>query len=143
MVNKEKLKQKIEELQNKLRKIEELEEAKKNKVKTLIIDNVEYETKEHDFNLTFKEAVKKCPKGWRLWTAEECIKLHNSIWKDNLNLNDCWFFIEQPLNFNKNNNYVARFIAVSDWADVNCGRYPSGSGPALGVRFCKDLKVRK
>ena len=103
-------------------------------MKTIKINNIEYETETHDFNKTLSEI--KIPKGWRLWTAEECIKLFNSHEKE-LNLTDCWFFIKQP--FNKF-NYVARFDADSDRASLSCSRYPSDRDDSLGVRFCRELK---
>ena len=104
------------------------------KKNTIIINNIEYETKTHDFNKTLSEI--KIPKGWRLWIAEECIKLFNSHEKE-LNLTDCWFFIKQP--FNKF-NYVARFVADSYWADLYCSGNPSFRDGSLGVRFCRELK---
>lgn len=104
--------------------------------KTIIIDEVKYECETHDFNKKLSEI--KIPKGWRLWTAEECIKLHNSEYKKKLNLIDCWFYIKQPFNINK--EYVAGFLANSVWAGLNCDRGPSYSDLALGVRFARDLK---
>jgi hypothetical protein len=107
--------------------------------KTLIVDNVEYETETHDFNKTLSEI--KIPKGWRLWTVEECKKLFNSHEK-RLNLSDCWFFIKQP--FNKfEGKYVARFFADSGWARLDCYGGPACSNALLGVRFCKDLSKLK
>jgi len=105
---------------------------------TIKINNVEYETKTHDFNKILSEI--KIPKGWRLWTAEECIFLHNSKYKKKLNLDNCWFFIKQPFKLNKKNKFVARFVAGSDGADLGCNRNPSYSFSALGVRFARDLK---
>lgn len=104
--------------------------------KTIIIDEVKYECETHDFNKKLSEI--KIPKGWRLWTAEECIKLHNSEYKKKLNLIDCWFYIKQPFNINK--EYVARFGASSGWAYLYCIGVPSYSYRALGVRFARDLK---
>ena len=106
--------------------------------KTIIIDGIEYETEDHDFNKKLSDI--KIPEGWRLWTAEECIKLKN--WNDKnknkLNLKDCWFFIKQPFDFNK--DLVARFIAGSGWVGLNCYRNSSNSNSDLGVRFCRDVK---
>jgi len=103
---------------------------------TIKINNIEYETKTHDFNKTLSEI--KIPKGWRLWTAEECIKLFNSHEKE-LNLTDCWFFIKQP--FKKyQKEYVARFNANSDGANLYCYWDPSNRFDSLGVRFCREMK---
>lgn len=107
--------------------------------KTLIIDGVEYETETHDFNKTLSEI--KIPKGWRLWTTEECIKLLN-LHEKVLNLTGCWFFIEQPFNKFKN-TYVARVGANSGRAYLFCYRYPAFRYGALGVRFCRDLSKFK
>jgi hypothetical protein len=104
---------------------------------TLIIDNVEYETETHDFNKILSEI--NIPKGWRLWTAEECIKLFNSHEK-RLNLSDCWFFIKQPFNKFKG-KYVAGFDAGSGGAELNCCCwYPAFSDASLGVRLCRNIK---
>ena len=116
---------------------ETLRSALMMKKKTFIINNVEYETETHDFNNPLAEI--KIPEGWRLWTAEECIKLHNNKeWRDILNLNDCWFFIKQP--FDLNHYLVARFVAISDGAGLYCVWDPTYRGVRLGVRFCKDLE---
>ena len=106
-------------------------------MKTIKINNVEYECNTHDFNKTLSEI--KIPKEWRLWTAEECIELHNSKYKKKLNLDNCWFFIKQPFNFNKKKR-VARFFAVSGRAVLDCDGGPSNSFYSLGVRFARDLK---
>lgn len=36
------------------------------------------------------------------------------------------------------NKSVARFLASSDWTDLDCGWYPSGRGSGLGVRAAKQ-----
>lgn len=108
-------------------------------MKTKIIDGIEYECETHDFGKKLSEI--KIPKGWRLWTIEECAKLHNNKkWREKLNLKDCWFFFEQPLKINDEGGYVAWFGADSGWADLDCGRYPSVTDSSLGVRFCRDVK---
>lgn len=104
--------------------------------KTLVIGDVEYETESHDFNKILSEI--KIPKGWRLWTVEECIKLFNSHEKE-LNLNNCWFFIEQPFKKFKN-KYVARFCADSGRAYLDCDWDPTIRDGRLGVRFAKNLE---
>jgi hypothetical protein len=105
-------------------------------MKTRIINGVEYETETHDFDKTLSKI--KIPKGWRLWTAEECLGLFNSHEKE-LNLSDCWFFIKQPFDKFKN-MYVARFGAFSVWADLLCVGGPTNSDASLGVRFCREVK---
>jgi hypothetical protein len=111
----------------------------KMKYKTKIIDGIEYEIETHNFNRKLSDI--KIPKGWRLWTAEECIKLHNSLeFRNMLNLEDCWFFIQQPFRFNFEKDYVARFGADSGWANLSCVGYPTGTYSSLGVRFCREVK---
>lgn len=105
---------------------------------TLIIDGWEYETEDHDFDKELKDI--QIPKGWELWTIQDCIKLHNSHKKE-LNLEDCWFYIKQEFKLNVEKDYVAGFYANSDWANLNCGGVPSDTGSSLGVRFKR--KVRK
>ena len=104
---------------------------------TITLNRVEYETKTHDFNKMLSEI--KIPKGWRLWTAEECIKVFNSHEKE-LNLSDCWFFIEHPFDKFKD-KYGGRFWADSVGASLYCGRGAVDRHDTLGVRFAKDLKV--
>ena len=113
----------------------ELSEIKK----TLIVDNVEYETETHDFNKTLSEI--NIPEGWRLWTVEECTKLFNSHEKE-LKLIDCWFFIEQPFEKFKD-KYVGGFRADSVWANFLCNWDADIHYDALGVRFCRGLSKFK
>ena len=108
-------------------------------MKTKIIDGIEYECETHDFNKTLSQI--KIPQGWRLWTFEECCKLHNnSEWRRKLDLEECWFFIKQPLKINIEKGYVARFFAGSGGACLGADWYPTGAGSSLGVRFCRDVK---
>ena len=108
--------------------------------KTIIIDGKEYETTTHDFNKKLSEI--QILKGWQLWTYEDCIKLHNNLkYRKSLNLENCWFFIEPPYNFNK--SFVARFYASSSGADLVCSRDPDVSGSVLGVRFFRDVRDEK
>jgi hypothetical protein len=107
---------------------------------TIKIGNYEYEIKEHDFNLTFAKAKDLCPEGWELWTHQDCINLYNNKkTRKQLNLSTCWFYIINPFK----NNYIARFYADSDRADLFCIRLPQYSNTALGVRFKRKLKDQK
>lgn len=111
-------------------------------MKTKVINGVEYETETHDFNKTLAEI--EIPKGWRLWTAEECIKLHNDLSaRQNLNLKDCWFFIQQPFVFNKESGFVARFLADSGGAGLGCYGGPTIAYSSLGVRFAREVPKKK
>lgn len=101
--------------------------------------NIIVENQIHDKGKSFKEI--KIPKNCRLLTNAEIIFLHNNKkYRDLLNLVDCWFFIEQPFELNKQKGVVARFIANSDGAFINCGRNPGSRSASLGVRFVRDIK---
>ncbi|MEK6884780.1 MAG: hypothetical protein AABY22_34430 [Nanoarchaeota archaeon] len=81
----------------------------------------------------------KIPKGWKLWTYQMCIDFHNDEkLRKKLDLEDCWFYVEQPFELNK--NYVAGFRAFSDWVVLYCNCVPRGSDTALGVRFWREVK---
>jgi hypothetical protein len=97
---------------------------------------IEVQTKISQKGKSFHEI--KIPKGWRLLRTGEIIFLYNNHRKE-LNLEYAWEHIAQPFKLNKENDYCAWFVAGSDWADLDCGRSPSGSVSGLGVRFCRDL----
>jgi hypothetical protein len=107
---------------------------------TLTIGNVIFEKNTHDFDKCLKDIV--IPKDWRLWTYQEAIENYNNHKKE-LNLQGCWFFIEQPFKENKEKGYVARLCANSDEAYLHCNRDPSIHSGSLGVRFAKDIKKVK
>lgn len=106
-------------------------------MKTITIDNVEYETETHDFNKTLSEI--KIPKGWRLWKASDFEKFTKEDFEI-LNLKDSWFFIKQPFKFNKKKDYVAWFVAGSVGAVLSCVGVPADRDAGLGVRFCREVK---
>ncbi len=109
-------------------------------MKTIKINGYEYEAETHDFNKKLSDI--KIPKGWELWTTEDCIKLHNNAkYRKELNLEDCWFYIKQPFIFNKK-NYNTRFITGSGGAGLNCYGNPQGSLPELGVRFKRKFLLK-
>lgn len=109
------------------------------KPKTIIIEGWEYTLEDIQMGETFSEI--KIPKGWSLWTYEDCVKLHNNnTWRRQLNLGGCWFFIKQPFSLNIKNNYVAWFDASWLRADLNCRGDPQYSLAALGVRFKRKVK---
>jgi predicted nucleotide-binding protein (sugar kinase/HSP70/actin superfamily) len=135
MKTQDKLKQQIEKLQSKLKLLEEKELEEKNKVDFIVVDGWAYETKDHDFNKKLSDI--QISRGKKLWTYEDCIKLYNN-YKDKLNLNDCWFYIKQPLN---QQDTVAWFGANSGRAILDCVRLPAYSNSSLGVRF--KWKVKK
>ena len=82
-----------------------------------------------------------------LLTSEQCIWLANSKYAKILKMNGSStkddFFIKQPFNLSRKNGYVARFFAVSDYADLYCDMVSSYSGSDLGVRFVRRTKGKK
>ena len=135
---KEQIQTEIAKLQDKLKQIE----AEANKQSTLIIKElkIEVETKIHDKDKCLKDIT--IPKGWRLLTSNEIIFLFNNYEKE-LNLKDTWEFIEQPFKLNKEEGYVARFYAYSGRASFGCDWDPDNHFAGLGVRFCRDIGVKK
>lgn len=105
-------------------------------MKTKIIDNVEYELEQHDNGKTLKEI--KIPKGWRLLKPWEAQRLWDMGY-----LRDNWFFVENTNKEPKKEGYVARFVAGSGGADLNCVGDPSLRGAGLGVVFCRELAKSK
>ena len=106
-------------------------------MKTITIDGWEYTIEDEQKGKNLSEIT--VPSGWQLWTQEDCIRLHNSHRKE-LNLEECWFFIEQPFNLNQEKEFVARFYANSVRAYLDCGGGPRVSVPGLGVRFKRRVK---
>jgi hypothetical protein len=53
------------------------------------------------------------------------------------------FFIEQPLELNKKNGFVARFCMNSGYAILNCGYDSGNSGSSLGVRWVRKKIFKK
>src|SRR3990167_6478828 len=81
------------------------------------------------------------PECWKLWTHQMCIDFHNDEkLRRELFLKDCWFFVEQPFDFNKNKGYIARFGAYSGWVGLDCYGYPQNSNSGLGVRFYREVE---
>jgi hypothetical protein len=120
------------------------------KVKTLKIKgseigldyDIEVEKEVTQKGTKFEDLV--IPKGWRLLNYDEVIKLANSKYAKELkmdgNSDKDDFFIEQPFDFNKKNNYVAWFWADSNWVSLICGTFHTNSNSSLGVRFCREVK---
>jgi len=76
-----------------------------------------------------------------LLTAEQCIWLANSKYAKTLKMDGSSseddFFIQQPFNLNRKNNYVAGFYAGSDYAYLVCDGGSSYAYSVLGVRFVR------
>ena len=103
-------------------------------MKTITINNVEYELEQHDNGKRLSEI--KIPKGWRLLLPSEAMMLYERGLIDK----SFWFYVQQINKEEEKKGNVARFYAGSDWASLSCGGGPSGTVASLGVLFCKDLK---
>lgn len=106
-------------------------------MKTITINNVEYELEQHDNGKKLSDI--KIPKGWRLLLPSEAMMLYER----GLIGENFWFFVKQTNKEEEKKGYVARFYAVSYRADLNCFREPSDTNSSLGVILARDLKVRK
>src|SRR3990167_7112658 len=113
------------EIESYEKKIEELKSISKEKTIKIKELKIEVETEIHNKNQTLAEAMKDCPKGWRLLTYNEIQWLRNSKYINKLNLLYTWEFIENPDKISKKRRYVAWFYANSGRAVLNCFRNPS------------------
>ena len=98
---------------------------------------IEVQTKIHHKNKTYSECEEDLSKGESIPTYEQIQWLRNSKYKDQLNLDDTWEFVQNPDNVSKENNYVAWFCACSGYAYLCCGGDSGGSSSTLGVRFVR------
>ena len=81
------------------------------------------------------------PKGWKLWTHQMCIALHNNKrLREELNLEHCSFWIEQFFEFNKENGHFAWFYAYSVRVGFAYSEEPQDWGGRFGVRFWREVK---
>ena len=102
--------------------------------------NISVEIGVHDKNKSWDE-LKLSEREKELLTAEQCIWLANSKYAKTLKMDGSSskddFFIQQPFNLNRKNNYVARFGAYSGYADLYWYWNSSVSDSDLGVRFVR------
>lgn len=85
----------------------------------------------------------KIPDGWRLLKFNEIIFLHNNDeYRKQLNLDNTWEYIEQPLEFNKLKEQAVAFYSSPYGANFYCNRNPNDAIPSLGVRFCRNLREK-
>jgi hypothetical protein len=127
----------IEKAKEKLAKLEAKKQAEIDKMKTVIINNVEYELKQHDNDKKLSEII--IPKGWRLLLPSEAMMLYERGLIDST----FWFYVKQTNKAEAEQGNVARFGAGSGRAYLDCGRNPSNANAALGVLLCRDLGGKK
>src|SRR4030042_2119304 len=101
---------------------------------------ISVEIEVHDKNKSWDDLCLK-DREIELLTAEQTIWLANSKYAKQLKMgrssSDDDFFIQQPFNLSRKNGHVARFYALSDYANLDCGRYSDNSYSTLGVRFVR------
>jgi len=107
--------------------------------------NIKIQKEIHHKGKSYDELIKEFPDlEDKLPTYRELQYLRNSDkYRKLLGLDDTWEFVKQEDKLAKKNGFVAGFDADSDRAVLNCGRYPDGRYPSLGVRFVnrkEDLK---
>ena len=135
----EKKEEELKELKDKLKKEQEKDISEWIYIPEL---KIEVQIKIHHKNKIYSECEKDLSKGESIPTYEQIQWLRNSKYKDQLNLDDTWEFVQNPDNISKENNYVARFCAYSDYANLICYRDSDGSISTLGVRFVRK-KITK
>ena len=140
-----KIKKQIEKKEKELKKLKEQLKKETDKTDWLSIPElkIEIQTKIHHKDKTYAECEKDLGKGESIPTYEQIQWLRNSKYRDQLNLEDTWEFVQNPDNISKENNYVARFYADSVFAYLYCGRGADVSVSTLGVRFCRVNKKNK
>lgn len=140
-----KTQQKIDEAEKKLTQLKEDLKKENDKSDWIKIPElkIEIQTKIHHKDKTYSECEKDLSKGESIPTYEQIQWLRNSKYKDQLNLDDSYEFVQNPDNISKKNGYVAGFCANSGYAYLDCGVGSSYSVSYLGVRFVRSLKVKK
>ena len=129
---------KLEQLKKQLKK-----ENKKNDWIKIPELKIEVQTKIHHEDKTYVECEKDLSKEESIPTYEQIQWLRNSKYKEQLNLDNSYEFIQNPDNISKENGYVARFYANSGYANLGCNWDSSDSDSYLGVRFVRALKGGK
>ncbi len=133
----------IEKKEKELKELKEQLKKETDKTGWLYIPElkIEVQTKIHHKDKTYAECEKDLSKGESIPTYEQIQWLRNSKYRDQLNLLDTWEFVQNPDKISKDNDYVARFDAGSDCANLGCDWDSSYANSGLGVRFAKKLKV--
>jgi hypothetical protein len=107
--------------------------------------NIEVEKEVHDKNKSWNKLGLK-DREKELLTIEQCIFLANSKYSKTLKMdgssNSDDFFIQQPFNLNRKNNYIAQFYSDPDWSNFDCFGGADDSRSSLGVRFVRPLKKK-
>lgn len=145
MMESKKIQKQIEKKEKELKELKEQLKEETDKTEWLYISElkIEVQTKIHHKGKTYAECEKDLSKEELIPTYEQIQWLRNSKYKDQLNLLDTWEFVQNPDNISKENGYVARFYAGSDYAVLYCYWDSDGSYSALGVRFVRKKISKK
>lgn len=130
----------IEQKEKELTKLKEELKKESDKSEWLYIPElkIEVQTKIHHLDKTLSEAMKDLKKGESVITYKQVQWLRNSKYMEQLNLEDTYEFVyPNPDKISSENDYVARFYADSDYANLDCDRNASDSNSDLGVRFVR------
>ncbi len=108
---------------------------------------ISVEIEVHDKNKSWKKLSLDLREK-ELLTYEQCIflanhKKYSKILKMDGSSTKDDFFIQQPFDLNRKNNYVAWFYANSDYSDLICWDGPDYSNSDLGVRFVRKISQSK
>jgi len=135
----------IEKKEKELEKLKEQLKKENDKSEWIYIPElkIEVQTKIHHKGKTYVECERDLGKEESIPTSEQIQWLRNSKYKEQLNLLDTWEFVQNPDNISKENGYVARFCAYSDYAVLGCVRDSGYSGSGLGVRFIRKKNFKK
>ena len=136
---------KIDDAEKKLKQLKEQlkKENEKNDWIKIPELKIEVQTKIHHKSKTYAECEEDLSEGESIPTYEQIQWLRNSKYKDQLNLDDSYEFVQNPDNISKDNGYVAGFYAVSGYAYLGCDWVSSYSYSYLGVRFVRRTKGGK
>ena len=134
-----KIQKQIEKKEKELKELKENLKKETDKTEWLDIPElkIEVQTKIHHKDKTYAGCEKDLSKGESIPTYEQIQWLRNSKYKNQLNLDDTWEFVQNPDNISKENGYVAGFDADSDCAYLYCNGGSSDSYSVLGVRFVR------
>lgn len=108
---------------------------------------ISVEIEVHDKNKSWNK-LKLSEREKELLTYDQCVFLANTpkyakvLKMDGSSEHDD-FFIQQPLNLNRENGRVARFYVGSVVANLGCWGNPDYSVSALGVRFARKISEVK
>ncbi len=155
---------KTQDIKKQIKKLEEQKEKAEEKIQSLNLElenesnksdwikipelKIEIQTKIHHKGKSYNQLKEEFGEEYLekyLPTYNQLQTLRNLEHKGKykLGLIRSWEFVKQEDEISKENGYIARFYANSDYADLVCYENSSGSYSYLGVRFVRRTKVEK